>query len=550
MATGGLKGTWMGAGENGHSRGPAAAGAHTPRTTLAAALGFALLLTVLDFLIWGRAFTATGAGSLYTTEEIRVFYSIPSVVVTGLTLAATPVIGCRVRRAAFWAQACRVGAAVGMLGALAALWIARTAGAGSPVPLALAAVLAGLGIGLSLLAWQTLFARMDIDRLTSVVLGGCVLFALLAMACTFTSQTVSYALTVALCGASFALLQVVGSRRSQADGAETRRATEKASLRSALAGWGPTVLCLGSLGFVTGLSRTLTLSVVSSSSELVFASLACILAVAALLFAVWRIRGSIVSPIVFYQVAFPIVATGLVVFSVTANDFTSSFASLSYFVLELALIVAIVHSAREAKGDVRMSLTTYGCATGAAYILLGLGTAVGFALQEKAGTTTADAFPLAVIVCIYALALPLAVQVLGHVRARGAGGFGGAGGPGNAFPAAGSENEGRAGDGTKAQVGIAAAGATPDVRDLLGQKADELGARFGLTPRETQVLALVLTGKDSPAIAAALGLTDNTVRTHRKNLYRKLGIHSKQELVRLVDERDEEAGPRAERTRA
>lgn len=540
----------MGAGENGHSRGPATVAGHAPRTTLAAALGFAFLLTALDFLIWGRAFTATGAGSPYTTEEIRALYSIPSVVVTGLTLAAAPVIGRRVRKATLWAHACRVGAAAGMLGALAVLWAARAAGTGSPAPLALAAVLAGLGIGLSLLAWQTLFARMDIDRLTSVVLGGCVLFALLAMACTFASQTVSYALTVALCGVSFALLQAARPHRGQVDGAEPRRTPEKTGLRSALAGWGSTVLCLGSLGFVTGLSRTLTLSVVSSSSELVFASLACILAVAALLFAVWRIRGSIVSPIVFYQVAFPIVATGLVVFSVTANDFTSSFASLSYFVLELALIVAIVHSAREAKGDVRASLTTYGCATGAAYILLGLGTAVGFALQEKAGATTADAFPLAVIVCIYALALPLAVQVLGHVRARGANGLVGVGKPGSAFPAAGPENEGRAGDGTKAQVGTAAAGATPDVRDLLGQKANELGARFGLTPRETQVLALVLTGKDSPAIAAALGLTDNTVRTHRKNLYRKLGIHSKQELVRLIDERNEEAVPRAGRTRA
>ena len=41
-------------------------------------------------------------------------------------------------------------------------------------------------------------------------------------------------------------------------------------------------------------------------------------------------------------------------------------------------------------------------------------------------------------------------------------------------------------------------------------------------------------GLDTPTIAQALGVSDNTVRTHKKSLYRKLDVHSKQELLELM----------------
>ncbi len=57
-----------------------------------------------------------------------------------------------------------------------------------------------------------------------------------------------------------------------------------------------------------------------------------------------------------------------------------------------------------------------------------------------------------------------------------------------------------------------------------------------LTPREVDVAALVLQGYSLKMVAQILYIAEGTVQTHMKNLYRKLGLHSKQELIALVNE--------------
>jgi DNA-binding NarL/FixJ family response regulator len=56
----------------------------------------------------------------------------------------------------------------------------------------------------------------------------------------------------------------------------------------------------------------------------------------------------------------------------------------------------------------------------------------------------------------------------------------------------------------------------------------------GLTPREQQVLRELADGHPSKGIADRLGISENTVETHRKNIYSKLGIHSATEAVRVA----------------
>ncbi|WP_417808531.1 response regulator transcription factor [Thioclava sp.] len=47
-----------------------------------------------------------------------------------------------------------------------------------------------------------------------------------------------------------------------------------------------------------------------------------------------------------------------------------------------------------------------------------------------------------------------------------------------------------------------------------------------LTPRETEVIAMVQRGYSTTAIGAHLSISDETVKVHRKNAYRKLSIPS------------------------
>jgi FixJ family two-component response regulator len=57
-----------------------------------------------------------------------------------------------------------------------------------------------------------------------------------------------------------------------------------------------------------------------------------------------------------------------------------------------------------------------------------------------------------------------------------------------------------------------------------------------LTPRERQVLALVVTGRLNKQIAAELNLSESTVKLHRGEVMQKMEAHSLAELVSIVAE--------------
>jgi len=82
----------------------------------------------------------------------------------------------------------------------------------------------------------------------------------------------------------------------------------------------------------------------------------------------------------------------------------------------------------------------------------------------------------------------------------------------------------------------------------IGAELDRLGLRRGavegsdavmsfagidrLSPRELDVVGLLLEGHRVVSIAAELDVSEHTVRNHLKSIFRKLGLHSQAELVR------------------
>jgi len=59
----------------------------------------------------------------------------------------------------------------------------------------------------------------------------------------------------------------------------------------------------------------------------------------------------------------------------------------------------------------------------------------------------------------------------------------------------------------------------------------------GLTPRETQILALLAEGQSNKVIARNLGISDGTVKLHVKAILRKLNVHSRVEAAVMAVER-------------
>ena len=66
---------------------------------------------------------------------------------------------------------------------------------------------------------------------------------------------------------------------------------------------------------------------------------------------------------------------------------------------------------------------------------------------------------------------------------------------------------------------------------------DEIRHRFEtISPREREVLALVLQGRLNKQIAGDLGIHERTVKVHRKSIMTKLGVRSVAALTRLAQE--------------
>lgn len=64
---------------------------------------------------------------------------------------------------------------------------------------------------------------------------------------------------------------------------------------------------------------------------------------------------------------------------------------------------------------------------------------------------------------------------------------------------------------------------------------DMLSERYGLSARESEIFLLLSRGRDRQYIHAVLYIAPSTVRTHTYNIYQKMGIHSQQQLIDIVE---------------
>ena len=75
-----------------------------------------------------------------------------------------------------------------------------------------------------------------------------------------------------------------------------------------------------------------------------------------------------------------------------------------------------------------------------------------------------------------------------------------------------------------------------------GSAGDVVSAGCAVVPNGTgcpvarpRVLGLLARGRDVPYVAEELVISKSTVRTHVKSIFAKTGVHSRQELIDLVE---------------
>jgi DNA-binding CsgD family transcriptional regulator len=67
-------------------------------------------------------------------------------------------------------------------------------------------------------------------------------------------------------------------------------------------------------------------------------------------------------------------------------------------------------------------------------------------------------------------------------------------------------------------------------------KLDYLAREHSLSPRQKQIMKLLVKGRDSHYIMNSLDISRSTAKTHVSNIYKKIEIHSRQELLDLVEQ--------------
>lgn len=75
-----------------------------------------------------------------------------------------------------------------------------------------------------------------------------------------------------------------------------------------------------------------------------------------------------------------------------------------------------------------------------------------------------------------------------------------------------------------------------NARGTWNQRCKSIARRYKLSDRQQEILMLIANGRNAKYIEQELTISLSTVQTHIRNIYRKLGIHSRQELIDMIED--------------
>lgn len=85
-------------------------------------------------------------------------------------------------------------------------------------------------------------------------------------------------------------------------------------------------------------------------------------------------------------------------------------------------------------------------------------------------------------------------------------------------------------------AGASSSGGLPRFEELLLRRVDELALEYRLTNRECDVLVRLALGNSAKSIAEELVISTSTVNGYVKNIYVKLGVNKKQQVINLFND--------------
>lgn len=275
--------------------------------------------------------------------------------------------------------------------------------------------------------------------------------------------------------------------------------------RAARESW-PSLICIAFSAFVVGLIRVEAIGNAAASQAFDNANMVGLLITSVVLLATWKTVYERVGLARLYHIVFPLTATIYLLLPLFDSTFRQGFVLLVFAVFSVTSSLMVVSCSRVARNQCVQPVLVYGVFAGTVYAAMELGLLLGCILDNTVGIGFAGLSVVA-LVAIYCMSMMMNAK-----RQQGA----------TMQPQAPSPDDAPAEDALQAT--------TPSA-----SPCEQVVAQYGLSAREADVLGLLARGRDAGYIAEELVISKNTVRTHMKNIFAKTGVHSRQELIDLLE---------------
>lgn len=418
--------------------------------------------------------------------------------------------------------------------------------------------LLGFGVVVFSLLWQRVFASAEPRAGNLALLKGALFSGAVFLGLFFLPQTMTVYLIPLVFLPLFALALTLCLREVDVEQPmfQDDPSAHRREYRHTLLGARKSMVCVGALGCCSGVMRSLAVNESDIDPAANLASMIGLSVLALLLLMVWRRRGLRISVAGAYRVSFPFIVTAFLVLPFFGGPFVTVMTALVVALYSTAMLAATMQCAQLSREDGINPLF--------AFALFGVfATAfqcVGFVAGSLAETVLSAGMPpyvLTSLVSCYLLAIIYFVEqgafrgapadfsqryAIELVKTTCGNGAQGRTGEGASLPVAEMPAVEIVTDGEEEAALAAEADRVRDFggmprsqfHDRISKQAEAVRLRFGLSEREGEVLELLVRGHSVPRIADELVLSENTIRTHTKRIYRKLDVHRKQDLLVLV----------------
>ena len=534
-----------------------------------ASLGYGLFLAINAASVWGGVFPFLPL-AFQTTDVMLWFFGAESLAFTATFLASaagTYFFPAETRH--FMVKAVSVPYMGGWCLLIGAMYLP-----GAAVALAgVGGALLGVGSAGFYMLWQRLFASQDAREGMGNLIAGTAWAAVLYFALYLIPVAVTAYLIPCVFLPLFGLAVVLKSRTIDLDQPMFEDAPREhpRTYRHVLSTIWRAALSLGTLGFCTGVMRSLAIGDPSVGTFVNALSMGAMLAAAVTLLAVWAGKSLRINVATSYRVFFPVVTTAFLLLPLLGAAYAEALAAGLYALWSVAIMLMMIQCAQVSRDGGINPVFIYGAFGGIMYALHDVGFLGGSVLEGIAGSIGRGVSTTSLVLVTMA-----ALYLLGIMYFIGQGGFRGAladasvneiellalarngqarpgsdAGADTSCPAepASSPNERDAGEPSPTPalepspvptLATSPESAAPSrdgtaFRDRFSKQMAAVREFYGLSAREAEVAELIARGNTVAHIAELLFVSENTVRTHSKRIYVKLDVHKRQELIDLVE---------------